>query len=321
MQFSTMKLSATMKLASLMHFNHSDAPATNNPMLQHVFDAFRLNQSAIDLVQQLTRLLADIQRHRACSLAILSGNDTFETQVQSLQQKINARLSFIDNQPDLAEIIDSGAWQNVLGEWRVVGYGWRSDNVLHNFELHSHLLEKILNIVRDTGRWVLRSGSYSEEIASHYLDHEVFEFVFSTHLYQIETLGRLRGLGTHAANSGCPDHAMALRIEYQLQCAWHDQRTAREFFASRSTAVTRNIPALFDVQRSEQAFDEWTQLLGNIVNGSLPPSAHIAAEAYALASTVIDARLAMTEQILAYLRLAVEEMLETVLEETARLDA
>ncbi len=303
-----------MKLSALMNM-----PATvtrSDDAMWHVFDTFRLNQSVINHVQQLLHLMADIQRHRACSLAILSGNVSFEAQVRSLNRKINARLSYLDAQPELTEILDQREWDNVLGEWKVVGYGWRKDNVLHNFELHSHLVEKILNIVRESGRWVLRSGNYSEAIADHYLGHAVFEYVFSTHLYRIETLGKLRGLGTHAVNGECGDD-MRIRINYLLQSARHEQLAARDFFAVQTGSVMRNIPALLDVQRTENLFNEWLELMAGVVAGTVETGDATSTRAFGMASSVIDAHLAVTEQVLAYLQLAIEEMLEAVLEETA----
>jgi len=314
MQFSTMKLS------SLMHFAAPNVLSAEDNVMQHIFDGFRLNQAVINNIQQLIHLLADIQRHRACSLAILSNNYSFDTQVTSLHKKINARLAFLDSQSELTEVVDQHEWNHILSEWKVVGYGWRGDNVLHNFELHSHLLEKILNIIRHAGRWVLRSGSYSEQVADHYLGHSVFEFVFATHLYQIETLGRLRGLGTHIANSGCNDDtAMQMRVEYMLQCARQEQNISSEFLDTHAASISKNIPALLDIQRSKTALHEWLDLTANVLQGQLEPSDTLARQTFDLASAVIDARLAFTEQILAYLHLAIEEMLESLLEETVAL--
>jgi len=304
-----------------MHFAAPNALSAEDNVMQHIFDGFRLNQAVINNIQQLIHLLADIQRHRACSLAILSDNYSFDTQVTSLHKKINARLAFLDSQSELTEVVDQHEWNHVLSEWKVVGYGWRGDNVLHNFELHSHLLEKILNIIRHTGRWVLRSGSYSEQVADHYIGHSVFEFIFSTHLYQVETLGRLRGLGTHIANSGCNDDAaMKIRVEYMLQCARQEQNISSEFLDSHAASISKNIPALLDIQRSRTAMNEWLELIANILQGKLEPSDILARQTFDLASAVIDARLGFTEQILAYLHLAIEEMLESLLEETVVLN-
>jgi hypothetical protein len=290
-------------------------------VMQHIFDGFRLNQAVINNIQQLIHLLADIQRHRACSLAILSDNYSFDNQVTLLHKKINARLAFLDSQSELTEVVDQHEWNHVLSEWKVVGYGWRGDNVLHNFELHSHLLEKILNIIRHAGRWVLRSGSYSEQVADHYLGHSVFEFVFATHLYQVETLGRLRGLGTHIANSGCNgDTAMQMRVEYLLQCARQEQNISSEFLNTHAASINKNIPALLDIQRSKTALNEWLELISGVLHGQLESSDLLARQTFDLASAVIDARLAFTEQILAYLHLAIEEMLESLLEETVAMD-
>ncbi|HQQ62318.1 MAG TPA: hypothetical protein PLF22_01955 [Pseudomonadales bacterium] len=312
MQFSM------MRLANLMHITPASPFRADDHLTQHLFDGFRLNQAVINNIQQCVHLLADIQRHRACSLAILSGNLSFENQVCALHRKINARLAYLDRQTELADVIDKHEWDTVLSEWQVVGFGWRNDNVLHNFELHSHLLDFILNIVRNAGRWVLRSGSYSEHVANHHIGHDVFAFVFATHLYQIETLGRLRGLGTHVASSGCTDNNMRMRIEFLLQRARHEQIISREFLDAHALSVSKNIPAVLDMQRSETSLQECLALLTDITQSRCTPSDALTQQIFDLASTVINAKLAFTEQILAYLHLAIEEMLESLLDETVQ---
>jgi hypothetical protein len=285
--------------------------------LQYVFDNFKQNQLAINNIQQLIHLLADIQRHRACSLAILSGNHSFEAQVNALHKKINARLYFLDNEFDLLDIIDRNEWNHVANEWKVVGYGWRKDDILHNFELHCHLLDKILNIIRHTGRWILRSGSYSEQAGNQFLEHSIFEFIFATHLYHIESLGRLRGLGTHIANCGCNDESMYSRIKYLLQCARKEQEISTEFLNQHNTTAGKTMPAAIEIQLTKHLLDEWLELTENILQKNIQPSEELARKAFELASAVMDARLALTEQVLAYLHLAIENMLEFLLEENA----
>lgn len=303
-----------MKLSTLMQM--PSQRVREDEVMHRIFESFKLTQAVVSYIQQLIQLMADVQRHRACSLAILSGNAHFENQVVALQRKVNARLAYLDAVPELTEIIDVREWENVLAEWKVVGFGWRKDNVLHNFELHSHLIEKILNIVRDSGRWVLKSSNYSETVANRYLAHAVFEFIFAAHLYQIETLGRLRGLATHVASSGC-EEAMRVRLTYLIQCTRQEHEACRTFFAEQPAAVVRNIPALLDVQKNEAAFTAWIDTMQNILDGCVVPCESTSTQAFTLATTVIDAKLAANEQILAYLQLAIEEVLELVLDESA----
>lgn len=306
-----------IRLTSLMHSSPASHLQPEDTFIRHLFDGFHLNRMVINSIQQCIQLLADIQRHRACSLAILSGSLSFEDQVTALNKKINARLAFLDRQTEWAEVIDPHAWDSVLNEWKVVGYGWRQDNVLHNFELHCHLLDIILNIVRNAGRWVLRSGSYSEQAANHHIGHDIFAFVFETHLYQIETIGRLRGLGAHVASSGCTDNSMRIRIEFLLQRARHEQTLSREFLDAHALSVSKNIPAVLDMQRNETSLLEFLSLMTDITQERCSPSVELTQQIFDLASCVIDAKIDFTEQILAYLHLTIEEMLETLLERSA----
>ena len=65
----------------------------------------------------MIRLLADVQRHRACTLAILSGNGSFEHQVRGLDRKINARLAYLNLQVEMVEVIDPYQWDSVFAQW------------------------------------------------------------------------------------------------------------------------------------------------------------------------------------------------------------
>ena len=271
-----MQFSAT-RLASLMHFTLLTGESVEQNTMQHVFKSFGLTRAVINNTQQLIRLLADVQRHRACSLAILSGNGSFEEQAKALNRKINARIAYLDLQSELTEVINPYQWDSVLSEWKVVSGSWKQENfvqsnLLHNFELHSHLVKTIINIVRDAGRWVLRSCSYSEKIADHYLADSVFRFIFSSHLYQIETLGRLRGLGTHIANNGCGDDAMRSRISFLLKCAVEEQQVSRAFRDAQPASVIGNTPAIIDIQLADASFQEWLELIGQLVDERVSPS-------------------------------------------------
>lgn len=317
MQFSTSRFS------SLMHFHSAPVNTIEQGTMSHVFRDFGLTRSVINNIQQLIRLLADLQRHRACTLAILSGNRLFEEQVRVLDSKISARLAHLDRQPELTEVIDPYQWESVLAEWKVVSGSWLQEQchhtgMMHNFELQSHLVKTIINLVRDAGRWVLRSGSYSETIADHYLTHSIFQFTFSSHLYQIETLGRLRGLATHIAHQGCKDEVLHSRITFLLQTSREEQLALRALSDEQPACVIANAPAMIDIQLADDAFSEWLQLIHDLLEGKSAPSENAARQVFKLGSQIIDARLALTEQVLGYLQFVIEEMLEAVLEETTQ---
>lgn len=321
MQRSSTRLSQLMQLALPAGRRQAERG------IQRLFSDFHQTELIIGHIRQLIGLLADIQRHRACSLAILSGNLSFEPLARSLQRKIRARLDFLDSQNDLRDVIEPRQWQYLLNEWHVVGYGWRQDNVLHNFELHAHLIEKLINIVREAGRRILDSDSCAATRANTRLSPTLTDFLFFTHLYQLETLGRLRGLGTHLAQAGHQDknciddknHCnIQSRVRFLLHCAQQEQAAAQALLATEPETVTSTLPAVQEILHSQPRLQRWFCLLAEIADGQRQPSDQLAQEHFRLASAVIDGRLALTGQVLSSLQLALEEGLEVLLEDAVR---
>lgn len=291
-----------------------DQPAFSSPPnVEHAFDAYRQREAALSALQQGLRLMADIQQHRGSSMAILAGNRDFETRLAVLQAKVRQRLRFLDLARTGNGFISDDYWQAILQEWQAVSQGWRDDTVLHNFELHSHLIEKLLQLQRAGGKWLFESDPVFQAAAVKCLDISVLAFTFQTLPQTIEHLARLRGLSTHAAALGVCDNEHRLRIEYLLQMARREQVNLRNYTAQRPVKVLRLIPGLLDTQLNEVVFTQWTQRISNDVLQKGRLYASLADELFAQGTTIIDGFFAINRQSLAYIRLALEDMLEEVL--------
>lgn len=282
------------------------------------FVELRFTREVVDAIQQLIRLMADIQQHRACSMAILSGNPSFEERVLILKRKVNARIDYLESLPEWHEVVDPVEWQGILTEWKTVGYGWRRDAILHNFELHCHLIDKIIHTVRNTGKWVMKSRHYSASVADACLSHELLEHAFGRFLLQLEVMARLRGLGTYVAERGA-DASMLSRLSYVIQCVESEYAQLTAFMATQSHSLFPGDNGTIHCEGMDACFVEWMQHIGQLRRGEVAPSSELSIHVYGLATTVIDGFLHIHNAILASLRIVIDETFESVLEQSLAL--
>lgn len=300
------------------------------------FAAFRQREAALSALQQTLRLVADIQQHRGSSMAILAGNRDFEPRLAMLQAKVRQRLAYLDQSRDhngfisdsvvsngviSSGIVSNGfisneSWQAILLEWQAVSEGWRDDTVLPNFELHSHLVEKLLQLMRAGGKWLFESDMVFKSAIVKCLDISVLSFAFQTLPQHIELLAKLRGLSTHAVAMGSCDNDHRVRIDYLLQLAKREQVNLRNFTAQRPVKVLRLIPGLLDTQLNEVVFTQWVTRISTEVLQKGKIQSSLADELFVQGTEIIDGFFAINQQSLAYVRQALEDMLEEVLQQT-----
>lgn len=315
---------------------HPPAPTTTDTAVVPAFEAFRQREAALSALQQTMRLVADIQQHRGSSMAILAGNRDFEPRLAMLQAKVRQRLAYLDQSRDKNSFISNGLgsngfictgfisngfisnenWQAILLEWQAVSEGWRDDTVLPNFELHSHLVDKLLQLMRAGGKWLFESDMVFKNAIVKCLDISVLSFAFQTLPLHIELLAKLRGLSTHAVAMGNCDNDHRVRIDYLLQLAKREQVNLRNFTAQRPVKVLRLIPGLLDTQLNEVVFTQWVTRISTEVLQKGKIQSSLADELFAQGTEIIDGFFAINQQSLAYVRQALEDMLEEVLQQT-----
>lgn len=305
---------------------HPPAPTITDTAVAPAFEAFRQREEALSALQQILRLVADIQQHRGSSMAILAGNRDFEPRLAMLQAKVRQRLTYLDLSRDNNDFISDGFtsngffnkenWQAILQEWQAVSEGWRDDTVLPNFELHSHLVDKLLQLMRAGGKWLFESDIVFKNAIVQCLDISVLPFAFQTLPQHIELLAKLRGLSTHAVAMGSCDNDHRVRIDYLLQLAKREQVNLRNFTAQRPVKVLRLIPGLLDTQLNEVVFTQWVTRISTEVLQKGKIQSSLADELFAQGTEIINGFFAINQQSLAYVRQALEDMLEEVLQQT-----
>lgn len=310
---------------------HPSTPTTADTAVAPAFEAFRQREAALSALQQTLRLVADIQQHRGSSMAILAGNRDFEPRLAMLQAKVRQRLAYLDQSRDNNSFISNGLgsngfisngfistenWQAILLEWQAVSEGWRDDTVLPNFELHSHLVDKLLQLMRAGGKWLFESDMVFKNAIVKCLDISVLSFAFQTLPQHIELLAKLRGLSTHAVAMGNCDNDHRVRIDYLLQLAKREQVNLRNFTAQRPVKVLRLIPGLLDTQLNEVVFTQWVTRISTEVLQKGKIQTSLADELFVQGTEIIDGFFAINQQSLAYVRQALEDMLEEVLQQT-----
>ena len=310
--------------------------AASDSAVAPAFAAFRQREAALSALQQTLRLVADIQQHRGSSMAILAGNRDFEPRLAMLQAKVRQRLAYLDQSRDQNGFISDGvisnsvvgngfisngfisneSWQAILLEWQAVSEGWRDDTVLPNFELHSHLVDKLLQLMRAGGKWLFESDMVFQSAIVKCLDVSVLSFAFQTLPQHIELLAKLRGLSTHAVAMGSCDNDHRVRIDYLLQLAKREQVNLRNFTAQRPVKVLRLIPGLLDTQLNEVVYTQWVTRISTEVLQKGKIQSSLADELFVQGTEIIDGFFAINQQSLAYVRQALEDMLEEVLQQT-----
>lgn len=149
--------------------------------------------TSVKLICQLTQA---VQQHRGATLGYLSGEDAFLSIAERQSQMIDKLFaSYLLHNGFSADLPGPVEVSNSLDSWQVIKFDWQSDELLHNFEFHSHLVDNLKKIIRGHMRDTLMPDRHT--MAPGY--ELLLETVFITLPNTIEELAKLRGLSTNAA--------------------------------------------------------------------------------------------------------------------------
>lgn len=158
--------------------------------LQEAYQDHLVRRQGLALIKEMIKLIIDIQKHRGCTLAILSGDHFFETQLYSIQRDITEQLERIER--IRIEFFTLEESKHVLQEWVCLRRQWTQDSPEENFLLHSNLISEIIKLIWHV---VKRSNQLGLSEAQ----DQLIRFCFNDWLKMIETTAQARGLATHCA--------------------------------------------------------------------------------------------------------------------------
>ncbi|MEH6345853.1 MAG: hypothetical protein V7785_12255 [Bermanella sp.] len=171
----------------------------------------QLRLKALDFIKALFEQVRVIQQHRAATNGALAGNPFFESKTRILAREVNSRFKELELQlHQTHEIFDIRQWSEIRNAWQTVHLQWRQDEVLENFELHSHLVKQML-------RYIAGIGGKAEGLIQTNFQHQALGvYVFDELPCFIELVGQVRALGTSACAIGAMDAGSEMRLRFLM---------------------------------------------------------------------------------------------------------
>ncbi len=210
------------------------------PVIQRAYARHQIRQQGLDLCKVLLELIQNLQQHRGATLAVLGGDHFFETRIQALEPHILKALRTLDRQS--TQFLDPLDWRRLYSEWFTVHRQWRQDSAIHNFELHTHLIQEVQKQL-----WAVatRSGHADQDLNQ----QQAARLTLQDLPQLMEHVAQFRGLATHAAAGGVCDPEFRVRLEYlnrEISRQFQSLEQAMIHQETLDTRLGRQHPLLFD---------------------------------------------------------------------------
>lgn len=205
-------------------------------------ELYRQRDLSINLVHQINHLVKDVQRHRGISMGLLAGNKAFEKDFYALQSQISRRLSTLMAFAASGEdVIAERERSNILFAWDTIRLDWQGDKLSDNFELHSHFIEQLFQILNLISRRLetplLESMGGDLDITEPETSHahprqakqiELLQFTCSLLPTIVETMAKIRGLASFSAAIGSAQYDHDRKLRYLVQVAKEQNERLRQ---------------------------------------------------------------------------------------------
>jgi hypothetical protein len=264
----------------------------------------QLRLKALNLVKALYDQVRVIQQHRGATNGALAGNSFFESKTRVLAREVNDRFKDLNlMMTEVSGLHDSLTWSDINNAWQTVHLQWRQDELIENFELHSHLVDQMLKYIAGIGHKAedLIETNFHNKALSHYVFEDLPLF--------IELLGQIRALGTSAAVVGVVDEATEMRLRFLIGQLHKQKIKVKEQAQRFSQDVIEITTSLIDALLCEPKLER----LFRIINQDILTGREIittADEIFTLSTSIIDAHYNVMNEGLRLLRLSMDKRIQ-----------
>lgn len=273
--------------------------------------AYRQRQDALSLIKQLNQMAKAVQRHRGMSMALLAGSTLFRGDFDILQYQVERRLMslevFAAQTGGLLQERDKDSLHNA---WRTIRADWQDDDVIDNFELHSHFIEQLQAMIASLAKMLERPVSVvvaeatgidlsatDDENAYPKMFKQIELLNFATRHVpaMVEHIARIRGLSTYAAAKGHCDYHHDRKLRYAISCARSSNEKLRHQAERLEFILEGALPSLTLIKTYELKL----MFLLNTVEMDVLSGATISASShnlFKLATEIIDVYLKVVDE-------------------------
>lgn len=269
---------------------------------------FRSQRDAIVLLRQLHHMSKAVQRHRGMSMALLAGNKMFEGDFSVLQRQVERRLATLEIFAAAGgDLLSSRDQQNLHNAWHTISADWQDDDVIDNFELHSHFIEQLHGMIGELAKKVERPVSaamvedHGAEVAHFenaypkaFKQIELLNFIAKQTPEMVEQMARMRGLATYAAAKGECEYTLDRKLRFALQCVRTQHEKLRMAAERMQTILDGELASLAYIKTYELKL----MFLLNTVEMDVLSGAEITSSShqlFKLATEIIDVYLKVAE--------------------------
>ncbi|BFM17255.1 hypothetical protein R50073_34380 [Maricurvus nonylphenolicus] len=305
-----------------------------DPQLELMNRRYRDRLTALTLIRQLNTLISTVQRHRGVTMALLSGGgevssdralpgEVLSEDLQQLQQQVQKRLQFLMQTCIGSDyLLPRVERERILHAWQTICHDWQDDALLDNFELHSHFIEQLLQLMASQARSIrppLVEEQLGEEVGAGVLSPEAEEqlklqgFICKKIPEIVEQFAKIRGLATHCAVLGECDKHEIQKLRFWLQCARDLNASMLDTIEALPSAIKRELSSLADLKSYEFKLMFFLNSIERDVLGGDKVVAR-ASDLFELGSEIIDAYVVGVRDGIAFLQRGLDEELERWLE-------
>lgn len=278
-------------------------------------ESFRRREDALSLIFQMNQLTKAVQKHRGMTMALIGGNKGFRNEFNELQYQIDRRIAtlqaFIRR---TGKLISTHQEESMRLAWQTIRLDWQDDKLSDNFELHSHFIEQLQNIVISLARELEQpfEGVRNADPLDYpqvFKQIELLNFVARELPEMIEQIAKVRGLSTYMAASGEVEYHHDRKLRYVLQCARQQNEKLRHQSERLRTILNGSVSSLPEIKAIELKLIYLMETVEKDVlgGGTIKTNSH---QLFKLATELIDVYWSVVNEGLNVVRRWHEELLE-----------